>query len=350
MITSPPHESLRRHETSVRPLSIPSLSCGAVLAATLLSTCLRAEEPARQQTRVSIRDGRWHVNDRVTYPGTPAEGLLMNVRMVNSVFEDRHRPDFDAEANTDRFLAQVPNYAAHGVRAFTIGLQGGMPGYEGALNSAFRPDGSLRDSYLRRVRRVIDACDRQGLVVILGCFYQRQDQVLEDEAAVRRGLLNVVDWIGRSGFRNVVLEIANEFDHRGFDHRILCSVEGERELIRLVKRTAPGLLVSTSGLGHGRYPDGLAEVADFLLIHFNGTGVEDIPARIAALKKHGKPIVCNEDDKQGETAARAAELCVANGASWGLMLNTQNQYFPLEFHGRADDPVVYRKLKELTSP
>ena len=37
-----------------------------------------------------------------------------------------------------------------------------MPGYEGALNSAFEPDGSLRDSYLRRVRRVIEACDRHG--------------------------------------------------------------------------------------------------------------------------------------------------------------------------------------------
>jgi hypothetical protein len=150
--------------------------------------------------------------------------------------------------------------------------------------------------------------------------------VLEDEASVRRGLLNVVDWIVRNGFQNVVLEIANEFDHRGFDHRMLRPIEGQSELILLVKKTAPDLLVSTSGLGHGRYPHRLAEVADFLLIHFNGTKVEDIPDRIAALKQYGKPIVCNKDDKQGETAARAAQLCVTNGASWGLMLNTLNQY------------------------
>jgi hypothetical protein len=273
----------------------------------------------------------------------------MNVRMVNSIFEDRCRPEFDAEANTERFLAQVSDYAAHGVRAFTICLQGGMPGYEGALNSAFESDGSLRPSYLRRAHRVIDRCDREGLVVVVGCFYQRQDQVLKDEDSVRRGLLNVVDWIVRNGFQNVVLEIANESDHRGFDHRILRSVEGQSELIRLVKKAAPGLLVSTSGLGHGRYPHRLAEGADFILIHFNGTKVEDIPDRIAALKQYGKPIVCNEDDKQGETAAWAVELCVTNGASWGLMLNTLNQYFPLEFHGAADDSVVYRKLKELTS-
>ncbi len=321
----------------------------ALLLALFISNCLAAEESSERRTHVSIVDGRWQINDRVTYPGTRAEGLLINVRMVNSVFEDRHRADFDAEANTDRFLAQVPDYAAHGVRAFTICLQGGMPGYEGALNSAFDPDGSLREPYLARVGRVIDTCDQHGLVVILGCFYQRQDQVLQDEAAVRSGLVNVVDWIRRAGFRNVVLEIANEFDHGGYDHRILRSVEGELELLRLAKSAAPDLLVSTSGLGHGRYSDRLAAAVDFLLIHFNGTDVEDIPDRVAALQKHDKPIVCNEDDKLGETAVRAAELCVANGASWGLMHSSKNQFFPLEFHGSADDTVVYRKLKELTS-
>lgn len=307
-------------------------------------------EPFQPQTTLAIRDGQWHLNGAVTYPGARAQGLLMNVRMVNAVFEDRRKPDFDPDANTDRFLAQLPDYVAHGVRAFTVCLQGGMPGYEGALNSAFEPDGALRPAYLARVRRVIEACDRLGAAVILGCFYQRQDQVLADEAAVRTAVTNVAAWIRQAGFRNVVLEVANEFDHPGFDHRILRSVEGQIELMSLARRTAPGLLVSTSASGHGRYPERLAEAADFILIHFNSTRLADIPDRIRALKKYRKPIVCNEDDKQGEQAAQAAGLCVAGGASWGLMLNQLNQYVPFEFHGAADDPVVYRKLKELTSP
>jgi len=311
---------------------------------------VKVETPFQAATSVSIQGGKWHINGQVTYPGTRAEGLLMNVRMVNSVFEDRRKPDFDAQANTDRFLERIPDYAAHGVRAFTICLQGGMPGYEGALNSAFEPDGCLRESYLARVRRVIEACDAQGVVVILGCYYQRQDQILADETAVRSGVLHVADWVHRSGLRNVVLEIANEFDQKGFDHPLLRTVEGQIELVQLVRARVPGLLVSTSGLGHGRFPDGLGEVADFLLIHFNGTQLDDIPARIAALRKHAKPIVCNEDDKTGRIAAKAAELCVASGASWGLMLKDVNQYFPFEFHGAADDPLVYAKLQELTSP
>jgi CubicO group peptidase (beta-lactamase class C family) len=273
----------------------------------------------------------------------------MNVRMVNSIFEDRRRPDRDPSAITDRFLVHLSDYAAHGVNAFTLCLQGGMPGYEGALNSAFEPDGSLRESYLARAGRVIEACDRAGVVIILGCFYQRQDQVLADEAAVSAAAVNVASWIRRRGYGNVLLEIANEFADGGFDHRVIRGVEGELELIGLAKRANPNLLVSTSALGHGRFPDTLAGAADFILIHFNDTKLDEIPTRIRALRRFGKPIVCNEDPKIKDAGARAAELCVANGASWGLMARDVNQYYPFIFNGAQDDPVVYAKLKELTS-
>src|SRR5262249_5984311 len=178
-----------------------------------------APGPFAPRTRVSLREARWYINDEPTNRGTRAEGLLMNVRMVNAVFEDRHRPDLDPAAITDRFLASLPEYAAPRVNASAINLQGGMPGYEGALNAAFEPDGSLREPYLARVARVIEACDRAGLVVILGCFYQRQDQVLAGEAAVRAAVVQAADWIKGRGYRNVLVEVANEFDHDGLDRR-----------------------------------------------------------------------------------------------------------------------------------
>ena len=309
---------------------------------------VHVRERFRPHTRVSIRDGRWFVNDEVTYRGAGAEGLLMNVRMVNAVFEDRSRCDFDPEANAHEFISRIPDYVARGVRAFTISLQGGMPGYEGAINSAFQPDGVLRDSYLQRVRRVIEACDRNGAVVILTCYYQRQDQVLRDEEAVRVGVINVARWIEREGFANVVLEIANEFGHGGFDHRLLKRAEGIAQLVRLARETSRGLLVSASGLGNGRLPEPVARASDFLLIHFNNTRLKDIPARIGVLKRYGKPIVCNEDHKSGPQGAKAAELSVANGASWGFMLLEVNQHFPFAFEGPADDPKVYAAIERLT--
>ena len=301
------------------------------------------------RTRVSIRNGRWHLNDAITYRGAPAEGLLMNVRMVNAVFEDLNRSDFDPEANADEFIAHVPEYVAQGVRAFTLCLQGGMPGYEGALNSAFRPDGSLRESYLRRVQRVIEACDRHGVVAILGCYYQRQDQVLTSDEAVRAGVVNAAKWIAQRGFTNVMMEIANEFGHGGFDHRLLRTAEGIAELIDLAKATSPGLLVSASGLGNGRLPERVARASDFLLIHFNNTPLEEIGARIGALTKFDKPIVFNEDDKVGDEGAKAAGVSVVHGASWGFMHVEVNQRFPFRFQGAADDPVVYAAIRRVTS-
>lgn len=305
---------------------------------------------SQSRTHISLSDGKWFINGEVTYPGAAVEGLLLNVRMVNSTFEDATKPEFDIYENTDGFIASIPEYVAAGVRAFTLNFQGGMPGYEGAVNSAFNPDGSLRRSYLDRMERVIRACDRAGAAVILGCFYQRQDQILEDEAAVRTAVINAARWIRERNLTNVLLEIANEHRHRGFDHEIVHTPEGMAELIRLARAENTNLLVSASGLGKGRIDALVAEAADFILIHFNSTPVEDIPSRVNALKKYNKAIVCNEDDKVGAEAVRALKAAVQAGCSWGYMNNDVNQYVPFEFGGVKDDPVLYGVMKGLTAP
>src|SRR5262245_37569223 len=108
----------------------------AAFAALLIFGGIAAPAETAVVTRVSIRDSRWWIGDHIANAGSTAEGLLMNVRMVNATFEDRSKPDFDPEANTAEFIARLGDYAAHGVNAFTLCLQGGMPGYEGAVNSA----------------------------------------------------------------------------------------------------------------------------------------------------------------------------------------------------------------------
>ncbi len=302
-------------------------------------------------TQVALKEGRWMINGHPTNPGSAAEGLLMNVRMVNAVFEDRGKnSEFDPEGNTDRFIDAISDYAAHGVNAFTICLQGGMPGYEGAVNSAFEPNGDLRFAYLARVERVIQACDRHSMAVILGFYYQRQSAILQDETAVRSGVVNASKWIRDRGFRNVLIEIANEYPHKGFVHSLIRDPEGQAALIRLAKETAPGILVSASGYGDGNIHQTVAEAADFLLPHWNGTKVTEIPQRLAVLRKHGKAIVANEDDKTGENAAAALRTCVESGASYGLMLKAENQTLPFRFNGARDDLVFYTELRQLTSP
>ena len=318
-----------------------------LLVSLLLLTLMACASPS--ETHLSLVDGRWFINGAVTYPGTPSEGLLLNVRMVNSTFEDMAKPEFNSDENTARFIAAIPGYVTAGVLAFTLNLQGGMPGYEGAVNSAFEADGSLRNRYMDRIEQVIRACDRAGAAVILGCFYQRQDQVLEDEAAVRAAVVNAARWIGERSLANVLLEIANEYRHRGFDHEIISRPEGMARLIRLARAENPDLLVSASGMGNGSIDTLVADAGDFILIHFNSTPVEDIPSRVHIAKKYNKAIVCNEDDKVGVEAVRAMHAAVQAGCSWGYMNSAVNQYVPFEFNGPKDDPLVYGMMKGLTA-
>ncbi|HRP05199.1 MAG TPA: hypothetical protein PLV87_09830, partial [Opitutaceae bacterium] len=216
-------------------------------------------------TEVSLSGTRWFINGRVTNEGSAAEGLLMNVRMVNATFEDLNKSDFDPEANTRAFLARLPEYAASGVNAFTFCLQGGNPEYEGAVNSAFAADGSLRPEYMRRIERVLRACDEEGVAVILSYYYQRQIKLLKNEAAIRAGVENATRWIAERGFKHVMVEVANEHAHGGFKGEpVIQTPAGQASLLRLVKQIAPGILVTASGYSSGQVSPVAAEACDFL--------------------------------------------------------------------------------------
>jgi CubicO group peptidase (beta-lactamase class C family) len=151
----------------------------------------------------------------------------------------------------------------------------------------------------------------------------------------------------------VILEISNEYRHTGFrswiDGDWLVSTAGQVELIQHVKRAAPRLLVSSSGMGDGTIAPEIAEAADFVLLHFNNTPLSEIPAAVREARRLGKPVVVNEDDKTGEAGADAARLAVESGAAWGFMHSAKNQSAPFEFGGAGDDPAVYAMLRRLTT-
>ena len=337
----------------------------AVSAAILMAACAEPTGPDRPEaaapvpdapaaitarTRVTIQGARFLLNGSVTYPGRAAEGKLMNVRMVNSVFEDANRTSFNAAANTDEFVGRMNEYVSLGVRGFTVSLQGGYPGYEGAKNTAFERTGALRTGYMSRVARVIERADALGAVIVLSLFYQRQDQHLADEKAIRAGVVNAVDWIRNRGYRNVILEVVNEYGHGGFDHAILRSDAGVAGLVRLANDRWPALIVGASYLRSGQTTSQVAAASDLLLVHFNSVGLSEIPGRVSTLRNNwpGKPVVCNEDARTGSAAASAASASVKAGASYGMMLEAQNQHWSFDFHGRSDDPTAYDRYVALT--
>jgi hypothetical protein len=193
------------------------------------------------QTKVSIQAESFLINNQLTYAGRnwqghKIEGLLLNSRMVQATFDDRNRetvsrwayPDtkqWDADRNTNEFLAMLPEWRAAGLLAVTLNLQGGSPeGYSKQQpwhNSALDADGSLDEKYLQRLHKIIARTDQLGMVVILGIYYFGQDQRLENEVAVIRGVDETVDWLLKNNVTNVLIEINNECNVKAYDHAIL---------------------------------------------------------------------------------------------------------------------------------
>jgi hypothetical protein len=317
---------------------------------------LLATTAAHAATTVSIVGDEFHLNGKPTYAGLvwcghKVQGLLLNARLVQGIFDDRNTgtvaqwayPDtgkWDAERNTREFIAAMPEWRRHGLLAFTLNLQGGSPqGYSREQpwhNSAFEADGSLRADYLARIERILNKADELGMVVVLGYFYFGQDERLQDEAAVLRATDNATRWLLDGGWRNVLVEVNNECNVR-YDHAIL-RPDRVHELIERVKGMQAGerrLLAGTS-YGGGTIPkENVVRNSDFLLLHGNGVSEPD---RIAEMVRQTravpgytpKPILFNEDDHfDFDKPKNNFIAAVGEHASWG--------YFDFRMKGESFD-------------
>ncbi len=325
----------------------------------LALTCLCASAEAQRQaaparhTAVTIASGDFFINGQVTYPGRvwhgyKIQGLLINARLVQGIFDDRNPdtvgrwayPDtgrWDPERNTREFLAAMPVWRSHGLLAFTINLQGGSPeGYSREqpwLNSGIERDGSLRADYLSRLERILDCADELGMAVILGYFYFGQDERLKDEGAVVRAADSITDWLLVHGYRNVLVEVNNECNVR-YDHEILkpARVHELIERVRKTNREGRSLLAGTS-YGGGSIPkENVVRASDFLLLHGNGVSK---PEKIAEMVREtravpgfrGQPILFNEDDHFDFDQPQNNFLsALSEHASWGYFDPGKNDY------------------------
>ena len=202
---------------------------------------------------------------------------------------------------------------------------------------------------MKRAATLIEACDAAGVVVILGLLDHAQDQVLKDDAAVNAAVKNAAAWVAASGYGNVIIEVANEFGNKAYDHAALKDPVGVASLIKLARDTAPKTIVAASSPGNGRTAHQVGNASHFILLHFDAIPAAAIGAKVPAASKYAKAIVCNSDNELGEEAANAAQIAADSLCSWGYSNLKTNQHHPFTFKGAADDPVFYNKLKELTS-
>jgi hypothetical protein len=308
-----------------------------------IALILSSSSIIKKRTVVSIKENQFYINGELTYKGrnwqgNKIEGLLLNSRMVQGIFDDVNpatkeqfqyadTKKWDADRNTNEFIAAMKQWRSNGLLAFTLNLQGGSPmgyGNQGWINSAFDENGNLKQQYLVRLKRILDKADELKMVVILGYFYFGQDEYLKDEKAVVNGVDNITHWILKNNYKNILVEINNECDIN-YNHKIL-QPERVHELIERVqsiKKNGYRLLVGTSYAGGVLPKKNVVKAADYILLHGNGVGD---PAKILLLvqatKKvegyNNKPIIFNEDDHFNFEADSSNFInAIRSYASWG---------------------------------
>ena len=329
----------------------------AVVLARVSKADAGTQSSTARRTTVAIKDDMFLINGRPTYAGRSwrgmrVEGLLMNARMVQGIFDDLNPetrgqwayPDtkhWDPERNTSEFVAAMPEWRRRGLLSFTLNMQGGSPqGYSQDQpwhNSGFHPDGTLRTDYMNRLERILDRADELGMVPIVGYFYFGQDQRLDNDGAARRAVTDATTWLLKKNYRNVLVEIANECDNRRYEQPLIQAprVHELVELAQSIRIDGHRLPVSVSYNGGTIPHPNVVAIADFLLLH--GNGVAD-PDRIATMVDETRqvkgyrpvPILFNEDDHFDFDKPRNNFVAaVSRYASWG--------YFDYRMKGEGFD-------------
>ena len=198
---------------------------------------------------------------------------------------------------------------------------------------------------MNRLDKILNKADELHMVVILGLFYFGQDQYLTDEKAIIYATENTMNWLFEKGYRNVIIEIANEtIDNGSYNHKILLPDRID-ELIRLVKginKNGYRYLAGTSFAGLKVPTPNVVKASDFLLIHGNGgSNPEQIQALIDSTKKvdgyRQMPVINNEDDHYNfEKETNNFTVSVKNYVSWG--------YFDFRFPGETDYSEGYQTV------
>lgn len=342
--------------------------------------------PKYNQRSFYVREGTnpW----KKTYSGSAhqpdAAGRLMNLRIAQALFHDEWLTEstIDPDKNTGRVIAALDTYKKYGVLAISISLQCGNPGYnrevpeikrtnsakagpeKGFLCGAFLPDGSMKKPWQDRLLRLARTVDQHGMILDLMYFYQSQDEVLKDPASIRNAVKNATDFIIDNNLRNVIIEIANEQDTRGWDHDRYV----ERDMGRLIeiarqrfteKKASFRVPISASSGATMKLFDSTIVHADLTIVHGNNKAPKDKGDRMKELfldTKAPGPILMNEDDNgratSNENLAKELASCDtvwAAGGSWGYMPWRQTQMYPFLYYnpaGDSQDEVYFRAVLE----
>jgi len=298
------------------------------------------------KTKLTIKGRDFYINGKPVYDeikGRPeSKGLLMNSRFIQGIFDDKTNLErynrfgkiFDVDQNTDDFIAALPDWYQYGLRAVTVGIQGGFPVFTTDIktidNNPFGSDGYHFDvAYAKRLDKIIQAADEIGMVIIVNILYWAQSLRFQNEAAIIAALKSAASFLKIGNYTNVIIDVANEYNIDMWnDIPIIQNHKSMSQLIQLVREESGGMLVGSSG-GGGLIDRDVSDASDVVLIHGIGLTRGEYYDFILKVKKMApnKPILCNEDSP----CISRLEIAHLTHTSWGHYDNFTKQEPPCDW-------------------
>jgi len=152
----------------------------------------------------SIRGDRTYLND--------APILVKGLRCSNALLSD---------AATQELIEKLDTFASYGINTVSVFFMGSRFGDV----KGYRADGHLHPIYAARMGRIIEAADRRGMVVLVGCLYWGNSKAKHEswtQTEASAAVANTVAWLKEHDYRNVFVDVDNEGMARrakGFDNR-----------------------------------------------------------------------------------------------------------------------------------
>ena len=301
------------------------------------------------KTIISIQGDGILINGKPSYseiPGAnPASlGLLWNQRLIQGVFDDKRdrrrssnsiMKEYDPGQNTGNLISSLADWYSYGLRAITVGFQGGWPvgafNVEDIDNNPFSIDGRRLDNkYAERMDRIIRAADELGMIVVVSLLYWAQSRAFGDGRAAAEAVRTGAAFIKTGGYTNVILEVANEYNIQPFAYQpLVFTPQGMTQLIKIArKESGGGVPVGCSG-GGGMADREVIDESDIAIVHGNGLSRGEYYDFIKKVKSWAgaKPVFCNEDSP----CCTRVDVALETRTSWGYYNNYTKQIPPADF-------------------
>jgi hypothetical protein len=182
-----------------------TLYCGLPL--TLLATILLFATDLQAGRYVfTVRGAETHLNGQHV--------LVKGLRCSNALI---------SEQTTNQLITNLDTFASYGVNTISVYFMGSRFGDV----KGYHEDGSLNPVYAARMGRIIEAADKRGMIVLVGCLYWGNSKAKWEswtQAEADAAVATTVLWLKQNNYRNVLVDVDNEGMARrakGFDNRLM---------------------------------------------------------------------------------------------------------------------------------